>query len=117
MAIGVSRDFIRILESGNFNLSPPLLRTLCNVTFSDPGWILYGDHQPPVVALTGTIGQRLRALRLDRGITIAQLSQDVFGVPKKSSVSYWENDLNTPLLSSLMTLAEYYGVSAVSFIP
>lgn len=63
--------------------------------------------------LTG-ISERIRSLREDRGLTMAEVAKDI-GVPKTTLAS-WET--GRPTLSGLMKLAAYYQSDPFSiFVP
>lgn len=54
-------------------------------------------------------GQRLRELRMERGVGQIELSKAI-GV-SKGIVSLWENGLREPTMSNLIAMARYFGVS------
>ena len=56
-----------------------------------------------------TLGSYIRSLRLQNGMTQAQLAQKI-GVTDKA-VSKWERDLSCPDISSIPKLAQVLGVS------
>lgn len=55
------------------------------------------------------IGQFLKALRVERGMTQEQLAE-VVGVSNRS-ISRWENGVNLPDFDLLIVIAGYFGVS------
>ena len=53
--------------------------------------------------------ERLRELRLEKGLTTIQLADAVgFG---DSAISYWENQKRMPSAESISKLAQFFGVS------
>ena len=58
---------------------------------------------------------RLRALRLSRGISQSALAAAV-GVSTRT-VKYWEHGQRTPNATSLLALAHYYDVPPESLLP
>lgn len=58
--------------------------------------------------MTG-FGERLRALRAERGVGQIALAKEID--VGKSVISLWERDECEPTLSKLVALAEYFGVS------
>lgn len=61
------------------------------------------------------IGIRLRELRLDRGLTLEQLSDEIykkyFITINKGTLSNYENGVHEPEAQKAMILAEYFGIS------
>ncbi len=55
------------------------------------------------------LGQKIRELRKRRGMTQEQLA-DVFAVSFQT-ISKWENGINTPDISLLPVIAEFFGIS------
>lgn len=54
-------------------------------------------------------GERIKELRIEKGLTISQLSKEVnIGV---ASISRWENDKALANIEQLDILADYFGVS------
>lgn len=54
-------------------------------------------------------GEKLRALRLERGIGQIQLAKELD--VGKSVISLWEQDKCEPTLSKLVSMARFFGVS------
>ena len=54
--------------------------------------------------------ERLKELRIERGITQAQLAQET-GLTI-SAISKWEQGSRVPSAQVIITLAKYYGVSS-----
>ena len=59
-------------------------------------------------------GERLQALRNQRGITQFQLAKDCDFTP--NSVSRWENLANTPLITEVYKIARYFQVPMEYFV-
>lgn len=57
-----------------------------------------------------TLGEKLRTLRDAKRKTQAEVAQAI-GV-HKSSISFWELDINEPKAGYIKKLAQYFGVSA-----
>lgn len=60
------------------------------------------------------IGQRIKAIRLDQGVTLEEFGQ-LLGAGK-SNVSKWENGRNLPNPRRLKLIADMAGVSVPTFI-
>lgn len=117
-AMGIHKDYYILIERKCDRIGPDNLLRFCSITGADPSWIVYGDEQPPMVPLSApTIGQRIREYRLTNGITCKRFAQDVFHVPKSSSISGWESGRHQPELRTLMMIASTYGFNALSLIP
>lgn len=56
-----------------------------------------------------TLGERLRGLRAEKGVTQQQVAAAV-GV-NKSAVSFWELDINEPKATYIKKLADYFDVT------
>ena len=56
------------------------------------------------------LGETIKALRLEKGLSQPQLAQLV-GV-SNGIISIWENNINEPKASYIKKLAEIFGVSA-----
>lgn len=60
-------------------------------------------------------GARLRALRKGRGLTMAELAEELNKISEsvisKSTISMWENGNREPMLSSIKLLASFFSVS------
>ena len=56
-----------------------------------------------------TIGQKIKELRLERGLRQQQLA-DKIGV-SVSSISYWEHELSEPHLYALIGMANVFGIT------
>lgn len=116
-AMGIHRDYYHFIEKRCNRINPHNLLRFCKTTGADPGWILYGDNQPPIVPLSGdSIGLRIREFRLSKGLTLAGFAQQAFNVPKNSSISAWESGKLIPEIRTLMRIADAFGISAVSFL-
>lgn len=59
--------------------------------------------------MENTFKDILKFLRLERGMGQVELAKDL-GV-SKGTISLWENGLREPSMSSLITLANYFGVT------
>ncbi|MCU1689905.1 MAG: putative regulatory protein [Pseudonocardiales bacterium] len=69
-----------------------------------------GDaSDPDIDATLAAVGPRLRALRRDRGMTLAQLADDT-GITV-STLSRLESGLRRPALDLLLPIAQAYGVT------
>lgn len=51
----------------------------------------------------------LKELRLEKGVSQVKLASDI--CVSKGVISMWENGLREPTLSSLVVIADYFGVS------
>ena len=56
------------------------------------------------------IGQRIRELRIDAGISQQKLAEEI-GV-NRSAVSFWESGTNESKATYIAKLAKFFGVSA-----
>ena len=56
------------------------------------------------------VGEKLRELRKERGITIEELAEAIHF--SKSSINYWENDKMDPSITALRAICDYFDVSA-----
>ena len=56
------------------------------------------------------IAKRIKELRLERGISQAVLGNKI-GVSQKA-VDYWERGVNEPKASYIISLCDFFGVSA-----
>lgn len=65
--------------------------------------------------ITGTTGERLRAVRIQRGLSQSELAKRA-GLAQ-SAISQFERGLDTPRLQTLSRLAVSLGISAVLLIP
>ena len=54
--------------------------------------------------------QRLRELRLEKNLTMKQLAKEINATD--AAVSNWENEINEPKISYLVSLAQFFNVSA-----
>ena len=59
--------------------------------------------------------ERLKELRLKKGISQAELAKAIF--VSRSAVAKWENGLGLPSETSLNLLAEYFSISKEEFLP
>ena len=55
-------------------------------------------------------GERLKELRLERGITQKELANEIGNA--QSAIVYWEANKQEPTISALKKLCNYFGVSA-----
>lgn len=53
--------------------------------------------------------QRLRELRYERHLSMKQLAKAIDTTD--AAISNWENEINEPKISYLISLAKYFGVS------
>lgn len=117
-AIGAHKDYCKLLEDHCDRISIAHLLSIARVTRTDPGWLIYGDRQPPLLMFDGsTIGQKLRDFRTACNITGAAIARRAFGDNKLTSLSKWESDRMLPELRTLRIIADTYGFSVMSFIP
>ena len=58
----------------------------------------------------GIFAERLKDLRIDKGLSLMQLSKEI-GV-SDITISRWENQLRIPNIESLILLAKYFNVTA-----
>ena len=56
------------------------------------------------------IGKRIKELRLERGISQAELAKNI-GVSQKA-IDYWEREVNEPKASYIIALCDFFLVSA-----
>ncbi len=59
--------------------------------------------------MQNTFGQILRELRLEKGIGQEQLASEIH--VSKGIISLWENGLREPIMSNLIALADFFGVT------
>ena len=59
------------------------------------------------------IGEKIKELRLERGISQAQLAQSI-GASQKA-VDYWERSVNEPKSSYVISLVHFFGLSFDDF--
>ena len=117
-AIGVHKDYCKLLENHCDRISISHLLSIARITGTDPGWLIYGNHQPPVLTFEGiTIGQKLRYFRMACNISGAAIARHAFSVDKLTSLPKWESDRMQPELRTLRIIADAYGFSVMSFIP
>lgn len=57
-----------------------------------------------------TLGQRIKQLRLGRGMTQEELAR-LMGGPNRGQISKWESDTDTPSLNNLQGLAKALNVT------
>lgn len=55
------------------------------------------------------IGANIKELRLERGLTQAELAKEI-GVSQKA-IDYWEHGTNEPKASYIILLADFFGIS------
>lgn len=55
--------------------------------------------------------ERLKELRLEKGLSQEQLSNELNNRITCAAISLWEKGLRTPSLVSCIILADYFGVS------
>ena len=60
-----------------------------------------------------TIGQKIKELRAERGISQMQLGKTI-GVSQKA-IDYWERDVNEPKASYIIALVGFFGISFDEF--
>ena len=56
------------------------------------------------------IGDTIRELRLEKGLTQSQLGKEI--EVSQKAIDYWERSVNEPKASYIIKLAKYFGVSA-----
>lgn len=61
------------------------------------------------ICMNETFGERLKALRLEKGIGQVALAKELD--VGKSVISLWEQNKCEPTLSKLVAIAEYFGVT------
>lgn len=116
-AIGVHKDYYKLIEQRCDRIGIPTLCAISNVTGTDIDWLVYGSSPPPLYPLSApTIGQRMRQFRTLNNITCKALAKTAFGVEKLSSIAKWETDRMLPELRTLMLIANAYHISVTSFI-
>lgn len=59
--------------------------------------------------IMGKFNERLKELRIERGLTQAQLANET-GL-SRSAIGFWENGERIPLASVIITLAKYFQVT------
>ncbi len=87
-------------------MSPDTLIRIAQVFRTTPSALVYGDSPPPLVRVEGrTLGDRLRALRLVRGLGVRELARAI-GEERSASarISAYETGRNVPLVKSLVKL-------------
>ena len=55
------------------------------------------------------IGKKIKALRLSRGLTQEELSEQLYVTPQ--AISKWERGLGYPDISQIVPIAKIFGVS------
>lgn len=60
-----------------------------------------------------TIGQRIKELRLEKGLSQIQLAKQI-GVSQKA-IDYWERSVNEPKSSYIIAIVNFFGLSFDSF--
>lgn len=60
-----------------------------------------------------TIGELIRELRLEKGLTQLQLGKEI-GVSQKS-IDYWERDISEPRVSYVIALIKYFKMNYDEF--
>lgn len=55
------------------------------------------------------IGQRIKELRLEKGLSLQKLANEI-GVDKHAII-YWEQEINEPKANYIVKLAQYFGVT------
>ena len=60
-----------------------------------------------------SIGERIKELRLERGLSQMQLSKSI-GVSQKA-VDYWERSVNEPKASYIIAVVKFFGISFDEF--
>ncbi len=56
------------------------------------------------------LGDRIKELRAEKGLTQAQLAKQI-GVSQKA-IDYWERNVNEPKASYIVMLCDYFRISA-----
>ncbi len=54
--------------------------------------------------------QRLRELRLEKGLSMKQLAKSINATD--AAISNWENGINEPKISYIIAIAKFFNVSA-----
>ena len=54
--------------------------------------------------------QRLRELRLDKKLSMKQLAKEINTTD--AAISNWENGVNEPKISSVISIAKFFGVTS-----
>ena len=57
-----------------------------------------------------TFSERLKELRLDRGLTQQELAKETN--LSKSAIAFWELNKRTPNATAIVALAKYFGVTS-----
>ena len=60
-----------------------------------------------------TIGEKIKELRLEKGLTQSQLAKEI-DVSQKA-IDYWERAENEPKVSYVIKLIKYYNISFEDF--
>ena len=60
-----------------------------------------------------SIGEKIKELRLEKGLTQMQLANKI-GVSQKA-VDYWERNVNEPKASYIVALVNFFGISYDEF--
>lgn len=61
--------------------------------------------------MNSSFAERLKELRLEKGLTQVQLAKELDGKIAQSTIALWENEKRTPTMDCLIILAQYFGVS------
>lgn len=69
-----------------------------------------GDSRPETLAVRKSLGEAIRAHRMERGMTQEFVAGEL-GVSRQA-VSKWESGASDPSTSNLLALAKLFGVSA-----
>ncbi|MBQ2702185.1 MAG: helix-turn-helix transcriptional regulator [Clostridia bacterium] len=59
------------------------------------------------------VGEKIKELRLEKGLTQAQLAKEV-GVSQKA-IDYWERNVNEPKASYIIALVKVFGITFDEF--
>lgn len=76
--------------------------------------------EPDLTTYAGRLGARLRALRTERGMTVADVREALAGrsvAVTEDTVRAWERGSRSPSLENIQPLAATYGVSADDVLP
>lgn len=61
--------------------------------------------------MTSSFSERLKDLRLERGLSQAQLAKELNGAITQAAIGFWETERRVPTLNSVIILAQYFGVT------
>lgn len=118
---GVQRGNMSRYEKNQVKPSADAIIAICQHFGVSADWLLTGkepttksDVQPllsinPTEELH-TLGERIRYLRTERGLSMAALGKYIDA--SSSNISDWENDKTSPSSKALLSLSQYFNVSA-----